>query len=222
MTHKLALARRSPTLALAILALLAIFAGLAVAATSTSSTVIRACANKRTGALRVSSRCHRNERPLSWNHDGPAGARGPRGLSGLRGATGATGSKGATGAKGIPGSQGPPGPGATTFATTLAPGAQTALAALGNGVTVSGLCKAAEVELRLETSGPHLQVSGTDSIGKTVESFDFNESVSRGVAGSTADLDVLARDSTVGKFAHIDAHAQSAPCTFWGMILPSQ
>jgi hypothetical protein len=220
MTHKLALITRSHALALAIVALFAVGAGLAVAATS-GSTVIRACANKRTGALRVSSRCHRNERPLSWNRTGPQGAQGSRGVQGPRGRTGATGAKGASGAQGLAGS---PGPGATSFVTTLAQGTpRKALATIGNGITVSGQCLVAEVELRLEVAGAHLQVSGTASTGGSPQSFDFNETGSQGVAGPiVADLDVLARDSTAGKFARIDAHAQQGPpCTFWGMIIPS-
>lgn len=69
--------------------------GLAVAA-SPGGGVIHACANKRTGALRLSNRCaQRRERTVSWNVTGP---QGPRGTTGAPGGPGAPGSPGAPGA----------------------------------------------------------------------------------------------------------------------------
>lgn len=205
----------SPPLAVAFVVLLAACAGLAWAASS--SPVIHACANKRTGALRVSSRCRRNERRLSWNQFGPQGARGVRGATGSRGAAGAAG---ATGAKGP---TGPQGLSATSFTATLAPGAPRAvLAALGNGVTVTGQCTGSEVEVALATAGAHLQVSGTESKDKVLAAVDNNEAgSSQGVSGKFAvDLDVIARDSTLGRFAHVDVHGQPG-CSFWGVVIPS-
>jgi hypothetical protein len=83
----------SPALAVALAALLAASTGWAVAATSTSP-VIRACANKKTGALRLASKCRRNERRVNWNVHGPVGLQGLRGTagqSGLQGPKGETG-----------------------------------------------------------------------------------------------------------------------------------
>lgn len=211
MTRRFSLLVRSPAAVVAAAVLLAGSAGWALAASS-SNPVIRACANRKTGALRLGSRCHRNERHVSWNQIGPQGLRGLRGASGSRGATGATGGTGA---------QGLPGPGATSFTASLASGGKGPVATVGNGVTVTGGCQVAGVELRLVAGSSHLQASGTASNGSTVKPFDFNEvTESEVVTGPiTADVDVIARDSTAGKFARIDAHAQQGPpCTFWGVI----
>jgi hypothetical protein len=97
----------SPAMAVAVTALVAVSAGLAVAATSGSGPVIRACANKKTGALRLASKCRRNERAIQWNQTGP---QGPAGLAGRNGASGTTGPAGQTG---------PQGPGATQIATSV-------------------------------------------------------------------------------------------------------
>ena len=86
----------SPALAVALAALLAASTGWAVAATSTSP-VIRACANKKTGALRLATKCRKSERSLSWNKEGLPGHQGPTGTVGAVGATGAAGAKGETG-----------------------------------------------------------------------------------------------------------------------------
>jgi hypothetical protein len=103
MTRRLSFLVPSPAVAVAFAALLAACGGVAVAATS-SSPVIRACANKRTGALRLANRCRRSERRVSWNQTGP------QGTAGVRGARGATGATGAAGAAGTAGAQGNPGP----------------------------------------------------------------------------------------------------------------
>jgi hypothetical protein len=63
----------------------------AIALSSTSSTVIHACATKRTGALRILAahkRCKRSERAVGWNQVGP---QGPAGGPGARGPVGPTG-----------------------------------------------------------------------------------------------------------------------------------
>jgi hypothetical protein len=67
--------------------------GLAFAA-SGSGNVIHACANKKTGALRLAATCKRNERRVLWQVHGPqglqgaTGARGPQGIQGSPGQTG--------------------------------------------------------------------------------------------------------------------------------------
>jgi hypothetical protein len=75
MGRKLSSLAPSPAMAISVAALLAASGGLAVAANS-SGPVIRACANKRTGVLRLASKCRRGERPVSWNQIGPVGGTG--------------------------------------------------------------------------------------------------------------------------------------------------
>src|SRR5436190_18761063 len=84
--------------------------------------VIFACAKRHGGRLRVvanPSACRRGEVPLSWNVQGPAGARGATGQAGpagaagpvgARGPAGATGPQGAPGANGVQGLRGATGP----------------------------------------------------------------------------------------------------------------
>jgi hypothetical protein len=208
-------------MAIASLALLATGGGIALAASS-GSPVIRACANKKSGALRLATRCKRSERGVSWNLIGPGGERGPRGFTGVKGPTGASGATGGAGP------QGPSGPGATTFATTLPVGTavKTPLASLGNGASIVGLCVLGEVEVQVETAGPHLQLSGVFfNNPETPLVKDTNDlTSSAGGGGKTiADFSGLARDSSTGaKFARFEVHAESgSPCTFWGMVTPS-
>jgi hypothetical protein len=232
MARRLSSLTRSPAMALAFLMLLATTGALAVAASS-SNPVIRACANKKTGALRIANRCRRNERRISWNQTGPQGASGLRGFTGPKGSTGARGSTGVTGATGAAGPEGPSGPGARTFTTTVAQETSgVTVANLGNGAIVKASCNGSlkTVELDLETpSGEHAQVSGTYSQGAAPGSVGIDNNASgKLLSGTSADFDGLARDSTTGgKFAHVDVHGQfvavpaGAPCDVWGMILPS-
>jgi Lamin Tail Domain/Collagen triple helix repeat (20 copies) len=120
---------------------LVLAAGVALAAQPSgrrpSNAVINACVKKKSGLVRVvgsAGRCRRSESRLSWNVEGPAGARGatgpagadgpagppgpagpagapgPKGDPGARGATGPAGAAGPAGPQGPAGSQGPPGP----------------------------------------------------------------------------------------------------------------
>jgi hypothetical protein len=77
----------SPAIAVALVALLAASGGWAIAASSKSS-VIRACANKKTGALRLASKCRHSERSVSWNQAGLPGRQGPTGAQGSPGQNG--------------------------------------------------------------------------------------------------------------------------------------
>lgn len=65
-------------------------AALAPAATAT---VIKACANNKSGALRLATKgkCKSTERAVSWNIAGPRGLKGAEGEKGDRGLRGATG-----------------------------------------------------------------------------------------------------------------------------------
>ena len=104
--------RRGPALVVAALVacVTAAFAtGAITPAKHASRNLIRACANKRTGALRIAARCKRNERRVVWNVRGLQGALGPKGSQGpqgLQGAAGPRGPAGATGAQGPVGAAG--------------------------------------------------------------------------------------------------------------------
>ncbi len=77
---------------------------------SSSSNEITGCVNKKTGLLRVATKCTTSEKPISWNKVGPQGIPGPQGLMGESGAVGPQGIPGLQGAKGEMGIAGPPGP----------------------------------------------------------------------------------------------------------------
>jgi hypothetical protein len=217
-----------------VMSTIAVFAALGGGAYAAASSipgpdgVIHGCYAKKKGNLRLIAtgrRCSKRENAIAFNQQGPQGRSGARGATGSRGTTGATGSPGAPGAKG---EQGPQGPGASTFTATLASGAPKAtLATLSNGVTLTGQCSGTEVELRIETAGPatHLQISGTST--KTTGGpmpVDGNNVASTATLAdvSSVDFAVLARDSSIGKFARIDAHGTfGSSCMFWGMVIPS-
>jgi hypothetical protein len=88
---------RGGWLTLAVVALLAAGGGWAFAATTASNTVIHACAAKRGGALRLASKCNRNERAISWNVQGIPGKNGINGTNGTNGTNGSNGTNGADG-----------------------------------------------------------------------------------------------------------------------------
>ena len=228
MRHRLSLFTPSPAMAVAVVVLLAACGGLALAATP-SSPVIKACANKRSGALRIARKCRRGERFVSWNVQGTQGNRGSTGPKGFKGATGTTGATGATGPRGLQGEQGP---GASGFATTLAQGTTGAtLATVGNGLIVKGTCTGATAQLVIEaTAGgaDNIELSGTttnEEIPAGLKPFDAKKSGPESVSSTTlVDLDAIGRDSTVnGRFARLDLHGAfgTPSCEFWGMITPS-
>jgi hypothetical protein len=86
-------------MAVAVAALFAACGGFALAAT-TVGPVIRACADKKSGALRLGTKCGRGESSVSWNRVGPQGKRGATGLQGPQGAEGPAGTAGAAGPQG--------------------------------------------------------------------------------------------------------------------------
>jgi hypothetical protein len=224
MRHRLSLLIPSPAMAVAVAVLLAACGGLALAATP-SSPVIKACASKRSGALRLARKCRHGERFVSWNVQGTQGARGFAGPKGSKGSTGPTGATGATGPRGPQGEQGP---GASGFATTLAQGTTgSTLATPGNGLIVKGTCTGAAAQLVIEaTAGgaDNIALSGTSFNGATLQAIDVKAPGPQSISSATfADLDVIGRDSTTnGRFARLDLHGSfGAPCEFWGMITPS-
>jgi hypothetical protein len=92
-------------LASASVALIAV-GGITVAQAATAPT-IKACADKKTGALRLAGKCKKTEKAISWAQEGP---RGPSGPSGAIGRAGPGGPSGAQGPAGAAGAQGPVGP----------------------------------------------------------------------------------------------------------------
>jgi hypothetical protein len=88
---------RVPVFAVAAACLLAVGAGWAIAASTSSTATIRACASKSNGALRLAARCKSSERRVSWNTVGPRGPRGATGVAGANGIDGATGPMGPAG-----------------------------------------------------------------------------------------------------------------------------
>jgi len=97
---------RIPFLVVAVLIVLAVGSGWAIAASTISTATLHACASKRTGVLRLASKCKSSERSVSWNTVGPRGPRGLQGAKGDTGATGVSGAKGDAGAKGDTGAAG--------------------------------------------------------------------------------------------------------------------
>jgi hypothetical protein len=88
----------------AVLAAAAGAGSLAYATILVNPSVIHGGAGRSGGALRLASKCSKNERAVTWNNTGPAGTRGATGLQGppgSQGAQGATGAAGAAGAAGV-------------------------------------------------------------------------------------------------------------------------
>ena len=101
----------SPTVAVALLAVVVVCAGGAYAAGAGSSKAITACVHHRGGGLYVAKHCAKHDRRVSWSITGPQGAPGPQG------ATGSQGSPGSPGAAGAPGT-----PATTLFAQVKSDG----------------------------------------------------------------------------------------------------
>lgn len=217
---------RTPALLVAAVALLAASAGLAIAASS-GGPVIRACANKKTGALRLAGKCRRSERRVTWNQTGPQGPRGPRGISGSRGFTGATGAPGGTGPQG---KEGPQGPGAISFDTGI-PDNQEALQTLAgpaDGIAAQAICLGSKKEIYIQVAIGHgntLQASGTGAAGgPEVQAIDSTGGFAvTKQSSSTVDLDVVAPGRTIGKTVRVDLHGEFAEpsCRLWGIVIPS-
>jgi hypothetical protein len=87
-------------LTIGVVGVLAVSGGWALAATSSSSGVIHACAAKHGGGLRLAGNCKHNERPVSWNVQGIPGRNGTNGINGNNGTNGTNGTNGAPGPAG--------------------------------------------------------------------------------------------------------------------------
>jgi hypothetical protein len=84
-------------------------ASVAWAITSANDKVMVACANKKSGALRlvaVAKDCRKTERAVTWNQQGLRGLPGPRGVAGENGLDGEDGIDGEDGVDGDDGSDG--------------------------------------------------------------------------------------------------------------------
>jgi hypothetical protein len=116
---------RVAMLAVGIVAILVLSAGLVSAAIPASQTgIISGCYNEGSAPLRVidaeaGETCRPGELAISWNQTGPQGEQGPQGPQGLQGETGPqgpvgpqgpAGADGATGPAGADGATGPAGP----------------------------------------------------------------------------------------------------------------
>jgi len=101
--------------ALSFLALLS--TNLYFAASDTNS--ITACVNKKTGVLRVSSKCNPSERVITWSKVGPQGLPGEKGDKGEQGVAGLNGTQGEQGIQGVSGANGTPGPAGAKGSTLL-------------------------------------------------------------------------------------------------------
>jgi len=85
--------RRSALVGVCVCVAGAVGGGWALAAPAAGT--LHGCASKRTGALRLASKCRRSERAVSWNAQGRPGARGAAGPAGAIGPAGpATGAAG--------------------------------------------------------------------------------------------------------------------------------
>jgi hypothetical protein len=80
-THQI-LRGKLPTVIGSCAVTLAMVGGLNAATAATSHTPVKACANKKTGELRLAKTCHHNEKRVTWAAQGPRGARGARGPAG--------------------------------------------------------------------------------------------------------------------------------------------
>ncbi len=109
MFHRL---RPLTTAAIALAVVLLIGGGYAVAQQAPTGGPIRACVNKKTGALRMlraRQHCKAGETATSWNQQGATGTAGAAGQPGASGSAGAAGPQGPAGPKGDTGPQGPKG-----------------------------------------------------------------------------------------------------------------
>ncbi len=80
----------NPALVVSVIALVAAASGVTYAATRTTAT-ITACVHHRGGGLYLAHHCARRDHRLTWNVQGPTGARGPGGKTGATGKTGPSG-----------------------------------------------------------------------------------------------------------------------------------
>jgi hypothetical protein len=91
--RRLVTTRRAAATALAVIALVAIASGVAVAASHGDGS-ITACVHKTSGGLYRAKHCAKHDTKLRWSTTGPRGATAPEGPAGAKGDTGAQGPQG--------------------------------------------------------------------------------------------------------------------------------
>ena len=147
---------------------------------ASQSSQISGCVNKKTGVLRVASKCTSLEKPISWNIQGPQGDVGPQGLAGPQGEKGDTGStglqgekgdpglKGDTGAKGEKGDVGPQGPAGTQVVTT-----QTAVQKVydGTGKLIGNLIGATSSDVTVQIGAARVTYNNSGGVILTGENY---------------------------------------------------
>ena len=150
---------------------------------ASQSSQISGCVNKKTGALRVASKCTSLEKPISWNIQGPQGDVGPQGLAGPQGEKGDTGDtgpqgetgsagpqgeKGDTGPKGEKGDTGPQGPAGTQVVTS-----QTAVQKVydGSGKLIGNLIGASNADLTVQIGAARVTYNNTGGVILTGENY---------------------------------------------------
>jgi hypothetical protein len=99
------------TVIISLIATIVLFTSVAYSETSG----ISGCINKKSGLLRISSKCLSSEKVVTWNKTGPEGAKGDKGETGEIGATGLPG------LPGLPGATGPAGANGFGFAGATGP-----------------------------------------------------------------------------------------------------
>jgi hypothetical protein len=147
---------------------------------ASQSSQISGCVNKKTGALRVASKCTSLEKPISWNIQGPQGDVGPQGLAGPQGEKGDAGDtgpqgekgdagvKGDTGAKGEKGDVGPQGPAGTQVVTS-----QTAVQKVydGSGKLIGNLIGASNADLTVQIGAARVTYNNSGGVILTGENY---------------------------------------------------
>ena len=97
-----------------------------------------------------------------------------------------------------------------------------------SGVDVGVLCASstqAGVTVAASPSSGDLNFSGTGSSDSTLVPVNVDGGVDTGSrTGSTVDLDGVASNTSVGRFARLDVHATASAsgCPFWGVLTPAQ
>jgi hypothetical protein len=160
-------------------ALTATILGGAAWAQTAGTTVITACAQDKTGDLRLvqsPSDCKTNEVSTTWSQQGPQGLPGPVGPAGPQGPQGGLGPQGPKGETGGTGPQGPTGPagtsgvfmagGATTPARSTSPVPSLSLTVPGGTYAVSAAAVVANFDGDYQDA--NCTINGGDKFGARV------------------------------------------------------
>jgi hypothetical protein len=190
----------------------------APASAASGGSDLKACANKKTGALRLvlsaKKTCNKHERRVSLSSVGPAGPTGPAGPQGAAGAQGPIG---------------PQGPGAKAFTFTSAQDSAVHQIFDTGDQTLAGFCSGSLVEILLAGTAHagnfnNLDVSGFGTAGSTVTAYQFSGFASTIVANaSNVAFDLMLRHEETGKISWLKMFGErrASDCRFWGMWIPA-